>query len=139
MMISLLADATASAAQVSGGMSLISSEFITALFTGMAAVVGVIWQRSANKRALEKKDEEIKRIKAEIPQPLSVEQTAYQAKMKENEKDHENLFCRVSKIEQDVARIEAKSDANAISIQRQLDSLTNMVSQLFERIVKGKK
>lgn len=78
--------------------------------------------------------------KTEIsPNPLSIEQTAYQAKAKENEKDHENLFGRVSKLEQSVARIDAKVDAKFDAISEQLRDTKSMVTQLFERICKGRK
>jgi len=78
------------------------------------------------------------KVDANVPQPLSTEQTAYQAHCKDNAKDHENLFGRLSHLEQKVASIDAKLDATIASIQRQLDTLTDMVSQLFSRICKKK-
>ena len=48
--------ASAKAAEVSGGMSLISPELITAIFTGIAAVLGVIWQKSRHDKKLAAKD-----------------------------------------------------------------------------------
>lgn len=141
MMTVLLIAATAAAgsakaAEVSGGMSLISSELITAIFTGMAAVLGVIWQRGRNKDALREKDDEIRRIKAELPQPLSVEQSSYQATMKENARDHENLFGRIAVAEQAISRVEAKLDTGIAAINEQLK---NQGAMLFERICKGVK
>ena len=133
------ANAGAEAVNVSGGMSLISSELITALFTGMAAVLGVVWQKGQNKAKLREKDDEIRRIKAELPQPFAVEQTSYQASMKENARDHENLFNRMARLEQKEAETAAKVDATFTSIQRQLDQMQSMVVQLFERICKGAK
>ena len=138
-MLILATAASAKAAEVSGGMSLISSELITAIFTGMAAVLGVIWQKSRNDKKLAEKDEEIKRIKAELPQPLAVEQSNYQATMKANAKDHENLFGRIAKLEQAQAALAAKVDAKFDSISEQLRETKDMVRQLFERICKGKK
>ena len=132
-------EAAATAASVSGDMSLISSELITAIFTGMAAVLGVVWQKGKNKAALAEKENEIKRIKAEMPQPLSVEQSAYQASMKENARDHENLFARMAVVEQTCSRVEAKMDASLDSINEQLKTQGNMVLQLFERICKGRR
>ena len=137
--ILLAVAASAKAAEVSGGMSIISSELITAIFTGMAAVLGVIWQKSRNDKKLAEKDEEIKRIKAELPQPLAVEQSNYQATMKANAKDHENLFGRIAKLEQSQAALAAKVDAKFDSISEQLRETKDMVRQLFERICKGKK
>jgi len=69
------------------------------------------------------------------PFPVQNEQTSNQAHWKDNSHDHENLFNRMSKVEKDVARIEAKTDATFQFIQRQLDQLTNMTTQLFEKII----
>lgn len=73
------------------------------------------------------------------PDPLRVQQSGYQASMKENAKDHENLFGRVACLEQSVARIDAKVDAKFDAITEQLKDTKEMVRQLFERICKGKK
>lgn len=135
----IAAAASAKAAEVSGGMSLISSELITAIFTGMAAILGVVWQKSRADKKLAEKDEEIKRIKAELPQPLAVEQSGYQAAMKENAKAHENLFGRIAKVEQGLAAVEAKVDAKFDAITEQLRETKDMVRQLFDRICGGKK
>ena len=78
--------------------------------------------------------------KTEIaPNPLSIEQTSYQASQKENAKDHENLFGRVAKLEQSVARIEATVDAKFDAFSEQLRETKDMVRQLFERIIGGAK
>ena len=73
------------------------------------------------------------------PNPLSIEQTAYQASQKENAKDHENLFGRVARLEQSVSRIDAKVDAKFDAITEQLRETKDMVRQLFDRICGGKK
>ena len=73
------------------------------------------------------------------PNPLSIEQTAYQASQKENAKDHENLFGRVARLEQSVSRIDAKVDAKFDAITEQLKDTRGMVRQMFERICKGRK
>lgn len=77
--------------------------------------------------------------KTAIPQPCTVEQSGYQAKMKENDKAHENLFSRVAIVEQKLAAVDAKVDAKFSGLEKQLDGLTDMVRQLFERICGGKK
>ena len=78
--------------------------------------------------------------KTEIaPNPLSIEQTAYQASQKENAKDHENLFGRVARLEKSVSRIDAKVDAKFDAITEQLRETKDMVRQLFERIIGGAK
>lgn len=74
-----------------------------------------------------------------VNDPLTVEQTGYQAKMKENDKAHENLFARVAVAEQKIASVDAKVDAKFSGLEKQLDGLTDMVRQLFDRIVGGKR
>ena len=78
-------------------------------------------------------------VDARIPQPCTVEQSALQALCRDNTRDHENLFCRVAKAEKDIARIEAKGDANFQSIQRQLDGIAAMTGQLVDRIINGRR
>lgn len=70
------------------------------------------------------------------PSPLTIEQTAYQAQMKDNAKDHENLFARMARLEQQFAAIDAKVDAKFDAIKEQLAETKDMVRQLFERICK---
>ena len=74
-----------------------------------------------------------------VNDPLTIEQTGYQAKMKENEKDHENLFLRMSSLEKEHAALSAKVDAKFDAITEQLRETKDMVRQLFDRICKGKK
>ena len=111
-MLILATAASAKAAEVSGGMSLISSELITAIFTGMAAVLGVIWQKSRNDKKLAEKDEEIKRIKAELPQPFEVQlkdhfvtRHEFDDMKKQNDSAHENIFGRLSASDQKLGNI----------------------------------
>ena len=78
--------------------------------------------------------------KTEItPNPLSIEQTSYQASQKQNASDHANIFGRISGLEQRVSAVEAKADAKFESIKDQLTDTNNMVRQLVERICKGRK
>ena len=77
--------------------------------------------------------------KTAVPQPCITEQTGYQAAMKANEHDHENLFSRVAKLESRVEGISAKIDAKFEAITEQLRETRDMVRQLFDRICKGKK
>ena len=77
--------------------------------------------------------------KTSVPQPCLTEQTGYQAAMKANEHDHENLFNRVAKLESRVEGISAKIDAKFEAITEQLRETKDMVRQLVERICKGKK
>ena len=74
--------------------------------------------------------------KTEIaPNPLSIEQTAYQAAMKDNNRDHENLFSRMSSVEKDVAAIKADNVAQ----NRILDRMANQIEKLYDRIICGVK
>lgn len=78
--------------------------------------------------------------KTEIsPNPLSVEQTAYQAAMKDNAGDHANLFDRVRALEKQHAALDAKVDAKFDAISEQLRETKDMVRQLFERICNGRR
>lgn len=67
--------------------------------------------------------------------PLSVEQSSYQAAMKSNAKDHENLFLRMSSVEKDVAGIKADNAAQ----NRLLDRMVNRIDALYDRIILGGK
>lgn len=69
------------------------------------------------------------------PNPLTVEQTAYQAQMKENAKDHENLFARMARAETDIAAIKADNVAQ----NRLLDRMANQIEKLYDRIICGKR
>ena len=68
-----------------------------------------------------------------------MEQSGYQAKMKENEKDHENLFLRMNALEKAHSALAAKVDAKFDAITEQLRETKDMVRQLLDRICKGKK
>lgn len=73
--------------------------------------------------------------KTAIPQPCTVEQSSYQAAMKANAKDHENLFLRMSSVEKDVAGIRADNAAQ----NRLLDRMVNRIDALYDRIILGGK
>jgi hypothetical protein len=73
--------------------------------------------------------------KTQIPQPCTVEQSSYQAAMKANAKDHENLFLRMSSVEKDVAGIKADNAAQ----NRLLDRMVNRIDALYDRIILGGK
>ena len=73
--------------------------------------------------------------KTSVPQPCTVEQSNYQAAMKANAKDHENLFLRMSSVEKDVAGIKADNAAQ----NRLLDRMVNRIDALYDRIILGGK
>jgi len=130
-MNTLLADAVASGQDWISGQTLIA--VISAIFGGGGIVYGGWKGRQAKEEAERRLVSGT--VHAQIPQPLTQEQSANQASWKDNAHDHENLFNRMSKVEKDVARIEAKTDATFQFIQKQLDQLTNMTTQLFEKII----
>ena len=72
---------------------------------------------------------------AKNPQPFITEQSSYQAAMKANAKDHENLFLRMSSVEKDVAGIKADNAAQ----NRLLDRMVNRIDALYDRIILGGK
>ena len=119
LMCVVLAAAAGDEGIVAKGSLVVGSGVISALVTWLAA----------------KKHAE----KTSVPQPCTVEQSRYQAKMKENEKDHENLFLRMSTLEKEHAALSAKVDAKFDAITEQLRETKDMVRQLFDRICKGKK
>lgn len=104
---------------VAKGSLVVGSSVVTAIITYFTA------KRHAEKTA--------------IPQPCTVEQSGYQAKMKENDKAHENLFNRMSAVEKQLAAVDAKVDAKFDSITEQLRETKEMVRQLFDRICGGKR
>lgn len=66
--------------------------------------------------------------KTEIsPDPLNIQQSSYQAWMKDNARDHENLFSRLSIVEQKVAAIDAKVEAKFEAISEQLKDIKMMI------------
>lgn len=99
---------------------------------------GLIFGRHFGKKAAA--DEFEKRqisgeVTTKLPQPFSVEQTAYQAQMKDNAKDHENLFARMARAETDIAAIKADNVAQ----NRLLDRMANQIEKLYDRIICGKR
>lgn len=149
MLVAVLILAAATAA-AGASEDLISGKVIIAIFSAIFAAGGGIWiGRKGGENAAEKDwEKREKDIRAEIANdlkmkivndPLSVEQTGYQASMKENAKAHENLFGRMAQLEQKHASLAAKVDAKFDAIAEQLRETRDMVRQLFDRICGGKK
>ena len=138
------------AAAAGGDGDLIPGKVIVALFSAIFAAGGGIWigrkggesaaEKSWTKREQDLRAEIANELRTKIVNdPLTIEQTGYQAKMKENEKDHENLFLRMSAIEKEHAALSAKVDAKFDAISEQLRETKAMVTQLFDRICGGKR
>lgn len=69
------------------------------------------------------------------PDPLHIEQSAYQAQMKSNAHDHENMFSRISVLEKDVSALKAENVAQT----KILDRMASQVDKLYDRIICGVK
>lgn len=119
---------------VAKGSLVVGSGFVTAILTWLTAKRG--WAEKEQKLRAEIANELRTKI---VNDPLTVEQTGYQAKMKENDKAHENLFARMAVVEQKLAAVSAKVDAKFDAISEQLRETKAMVTQLFDRICGGKK
>ena len=128
------AAATSDDGIVAKGSLAVGSSVVTAILAWLSAKRG--WAAKEQKLRAEIANDLRMKITND---PLSVQQTGYQAKMKENEKDHENLFLRMSSQEKEHAALSAKVDAKFDAITEQLRETKGMVRQLFDRICKGKK
>ena len=68
-----------------------------------------------------------------IPQPCLTEQSAYQAAMKDNARDHEDIFKRLRNNESAIATLMERSIAHG----KILDRMADQVSSLYDRIICG--
>ena len=134
--LGLMAAAAASGDEgiVAKGSLVVGSGVVTAILTWLSAKRG--WAEKEQKLRAEIANELRTKI---VNDPLHVEQSGYQAKMKENEKDHENLFLRMNALEKEHSALAAKVDARFDAITEQLRETKDMVRQLFDRICGGKK
>lgn len=118
----------------------ISGSTLVTILTVICGGGGIAIGRQAGlRRGREEAERRVVSGKVDVPQPLTHEQSAYQAAQKENASDHTNIFGRISGLEQRVSAVEAKVDAKFESIKDQLTETNSMVRQLVERICKGRK
>ncbi len=130
----LMAAAAGDDGIVAKGTLAVGSGVVTAVLTWLSAKRG--WAEKEQKLRAEIANE----LRAKIlNDPLRVEQSGYQAKMKENERDHENLFMSIRALEQKHSALASKVDAKFDSISEQLRETRDMVRQLFDRICGGKR
>lgn len=108
---------------------------VSAIFGGGGLVYGGYKGRQAKEEAERRTVEGT--VKAQIPQPLTQEQSASQANWKENAKDHENIFGRITALEKGHAELKGTVEAKFSYMEKQLDRLTDMVQQLFDKIITG--
>ena len=132
----LMAAAAASGDEgiVAKGSLVVGSGVVTAILTWLSAKRG--WAEKEQKLRAEIANELRTKI---LNDPLHVEQSGYQAAMKENAKDHENFFMSIRALEQKYSALSAKVDARFDAITEQLRETKDMVRQLFDRICGGKR
>ena len=129
---------------------LIPGKVIVALFSAIFAAGGGIWiGRKGGESAAEKSwaDKEQK-IRAEIASelktkilndPLTVEQSSYQATMKLNAEQHTDLFNRMRIVEAELAGIKATITAKFDGLSAQLMETREMVRSLYDKVCNGGK
>ena len=133
----MIAAAAAAETAVSGapevaGSGWISGDTLTTLISILAGAGGVVGGKMWGEKSA-------KKVKAELPQPLEIEQTSYQATMKNNEKDHTDLFNRLRILEAEVAGIKATIAAKFDGLSAQMMETREMVRSLYERVCNGKR
>ena len=141
----LLALIFAAAAVAPEAADHISGSAITAIFTGMAAVISAIgtkifanagFNRRFAARERELRTEIAEELRAKIlNDPLHVEQSGYQAMMKENATDHADIFNRLRNNESAIATLMERS----ITQGKILDRMADQVGSLYDRIICGGK
>lgn len=124
--------ASAQGIDLKGGMSLIDGSMITAIFTGMAAVIGsigtILWRNHRDK------------VKAEIPQPCEVHQQNDCVTVKECNRRMKSLEDRMDMMEQRFAggfenilkkldAMDKRSEDRAIALNRRIDPMMEKLAE----------
>ena len=136
----------AAAAETTG--DLIPGKVIIGLFSAIFAAGGGIWiGRKGGESAAEKtwadKEQKIRaeiasELKAKIVNdPLTVEQSSYQATMKLNAEQHADLFNRMRIVEAELAGIKATITAKFDGLSAQLMETREMVRSLYDKVCNG--
>ena len=140
----------AAEAAASGDGDLIPGKVIVALFSAIFAAGGGIWigrkgGESAAEKTFEKREREIRaeianELRAKVTNdPLHIEQSSFQASMKNNEKDHTDLFNRLRVLESEVAGIKATITAKFDGLSAQIMETREMVRSLYDKVCNGKR
>ena len=132
ILATIIAAAAATVETAGESSGWISGETLTTLISILAGAGGIVGGKMWGEKSARK-------VKADIPQPCTVEQSSYQASMKENAADHNDLFTRVRTVETELAAMKATMAAKFDSMSSQLMETKEMVRQLFERVCKGRK
>ena len=117
--------------EVSGG-GWISGDTLTTILSILAGAGGVVGGKMWGEKSARK-------VKAEVKQPFEIEQSAYQASMKNNEKDHTDLFNRLRVLEAEVAGIKATITAKFDGLSAQIMETREMVRSLYDKVCNGKR
>ena len=147
MVLAIIIMAAAAAGETG---DLISGKVIVALFSAIFAAGGGIWiGRKGGESAAEKSwAEKEQKIRAEIAtelktkiinDPLTIEQTGYQAAMKANNEQHGDIFGRLRVLEAEVAGIKATITAKFDGLSSQLMETREMVRSLYDKVCNGKR
>ena len=119
------------APEVSGG-GWISGDTLTTILSILAGAGGVVGGKMWGEKSARK-------VQAEVKQPFEIEQSAYQAAMKNNEKDHTDLFGRLRILESEVAGIKATITAKFDGLSAQMMETREMVRSLYDKVCNGGK
>lgn len=123
----------------------ISGDTLTTVLSILAGAGGIVGGKMWGDRTAKKDEQKIRAEVAEelkaklVNDPLHVEQSNYQATMKENAADHNDMFTRLRTVETEIAAVKATMAAKFDSMSGQLMETKEMVRQLFDRICKGRK
>ena len=145
MAAAAVAETAVTGAPETAGGGWISGDTLTTILSILAGAGGVVggklWgDRSAKREERKIRAEIAEELKAKlVNDPLHVEQSGYQAVMKENAADHNDLFTRLRTVETEIAAVKATMAAKFDSMSGQLMETKEMVRQLFDRICKGRK
>ena len=132
------------APEVSGG-GWISGDTLTTILSILAGAGGVVGGKMWGDRSAKKHEDEIRaeianELKAKVlNDPLHVEQSSYQATMKNNEKDHTDLFNRLRVLEAEVSGIKATITAKFDGLSAQMMETREMVRSLYDKVCNGKR
>ena len=127
----------------------ISGDTLTTIISILAGAGGLVGGKMWGDRAADKKlakQEDVLRtqianeLRAKIlNDPLHIEQSGFQASMKNNEKDHTDLFNRLRVLEADVSGIKATITAKFDGLSAQIMETREMVRSLYDKVCNGKR
>ena len=131
------------------GMNFIDGDTIKTIFAFLGMAVTGLFTYLKMKATMDKKlASKEESLRAEIANelrakilndPLHVEQSGYQAQMKNNEKDHTDLFNRLRVLEAEVAGIKATITAKFDGLSAQMMETREMVRSLYDKVCNGGK